>query len=254
MPKLTTSILFVAVILTGLNAVAFHPDAPPEVIPSDDGDIAIHPINHATFVMSWNGKTIYVDPVGGVEPFAHFDPPDLILITHIHGDHTSSETVSGVSTDSTLIVAPTSVADKLGDAIPGEMAIVANGESLERAGVQIEAIPAYNLSEDRQGFHPKERGDNAYVVTLGGSRIFVSGDTEDIPEMRALKDIDAAFVCMNLPYTMTVEQAADAVLEFAPRVVYPYHYRGQGGMSDLEAFKTIVAANPKIEVRFLNWY
>jgi L-ascorbate metabolism protein UlaG (beta-lactamase superfamily) len=254
MPKLTTSILVVAVILTGVNVIAFDPDAPPEVIPSSDGDIAIHPINHATFVMTWNGKTIYVDPVGGVDSFAHFNPPDLILITHIHGDHTSTETVSGVSTDSTLIVVPTTVADKLGGSIPGEMAIVANGESLERSGVRIEAIPAYNLTEDRQGFHPKERGDNAYVVTLGGSRIFVSGDTEDIPEMRALKDIDAAFVCMNLPYTMTVERAADAVLEFAPRVVYPYHYRGQGGMSDLEAFKTIVAANPEIEVRFLNWY
>jgi L-ascorbate metabolism protein UlaG (beta-lactamase superfamily) len=254
MPNLKSSILVVAVIVAALNAVAFDPETPSEAIPSADGEIVIHPIDHATFVMVWNETTIYVDPVGGAERFTDFESPDLILITHIHGDHTSGETVSAVSSESTLIVAPTTVAEKLGAGIAGETAIVANGESLDHAGIRIEAIPAYNLTEDRLGFHPKERGDNAYVITIAGTRILVSGDTEDTPEMRALENIDAAFVCMNLPYTMTVEQAADAVLEFAPRVVYPYHYRGKGGMSDLEAFKTIVAANPEIDVRFLTWY
>jgi L-ascorbate metabolism protein UlaG (beta-lactamase superfamily) len=111
----------------------------------------------------------------------------------------------------------------------------------------------YNLSPERQGFHAKGRG-NGYLLTLGGARIYISGDTEDIPEMRALKNIDAAFVCMNLPYTMDVEAAADAVLEFKPKVVFPYHYRGKGGMSDLEEFRSLVAKDPKIEVRLLEWY
>ena len=102
-------------------------------------------------------------------------------------------------------------------------------------------------------FHPKGRG-NGYVLELGGKRIYVSGDTEDIEEMRQLKGIDIAFVCMNLPFTMTVEQAADAVLAFKPKIVYPYHYRGRGGFSDVEKFKQIVAREPSIDVRLLDWY
>ena len=111
----------------------------------------------------------------------------------------------------------------------------------------------YNLTEERKNFHTKGRG-NGYVVTLGGKRVYVSGDTEDIPEMRALKDIDAAFVCMNLPYTMDVDHAADAVLAFKPKIVYPYHYRGKEGMSDVEKFKTLVSKEKAVEVRLLKWY
>jgi L-ascorbate metabolism protein UlaG (beta-lactamase superfamily) len=233
--------------------VGVRADHARDTITTEDGNLTIHPIDHATFVMTGAGGVIYVDPVGDAGAFADFDPPDLILITHIHGDHTSAETMMAVSTATTLVLAPTTVAEKLGEGIPGELIVLANGESFERDGIRIEAVPAYNLTEERQGFHPKGR-DNGYVVTVGGKRIYIAGDTEDIPEMRALENIDAAFVCMNLPYTMTVERAADAVLEFAPRIVYPYHYRGKGGMSDLEAFKTIVAANPEIDVRLLNWY
>ena len=252
MPTMRISLLAVFVLLAGLNVPASGQG--PETIASAGGGIAVYPINHATFVMEHGDTTIYVDPVGGADVFAAFNPPDVILITHIHGDHTSAETVAGVSAEQTLILAPTTVAEKLGTEISGDLRIIANGESLKRPGLEVEAIPAYNLSEDRLGFHPKERGDNAYVVTIGDTRIFISGDTEDTPEMRALEDIDAAFLCMNLPYTMTVERAADATLAFAPRIVYPYHYRGKGGMSDLEAFKTIVAADPGIEVRLLDWY
>jgi L-ascorbate metabolism protein UlaG (beta-lactamase superfamily) len=225
-----------------------------DTIATSDGELVIHPINHATFVMEWNDRTIYVDPVGGADLFADHADPDLILVTHIHGDHTSLETITGVSTQKTLILAPTSVAEKLGGGIPGTLTILANGESFETGGVAVEAVPAYNLAADRQAYHPKQRGDNAYVVALGGIRVFISGDTEATPEMRALENIDAAFVCMNLPYTMTVEEAADGVLEFAPKIVYPYHYRGQDGVSDLDAFVKLVAANPKIEVRLLSWY
>jgi len=218
-----------------------------------EGPLTIQPMNHATFVMQWNEKTIYVDPVGGAELFADTSRPDLILITHIHGDHTDAETLKAISTKDTAIVAPATVVEKLGEGVPGRLTILANGETFEQFGILVEAVPAYNLTEDRQQFHPKGR-DNGYVVTLGGKRIYISGDTEDIPEMRSLKSIDVAFVCMNLPYTMTVEHGADAVLAFAPKVVYPYHYRGQDVMSDLEEFARLVDANDDIDVRLLEWY
>jgi L-ascorbate metabolism protein UlaG (beta-lactamase superfamily) len=114
-------------------------------------------------------------------------------------------------------------------------------------GVELEGVPMYNLTAERLKNHTKGRG-NGYIATFGGKRIYLSGDTEDIPEMRALKNIDVAFVCFNLPYTMTEEQAASAVREFKPRIVYPYHYRG----SDLEKFKNLVGTAS--EVRLRDWY
>ncbi len=143
---------------------------------------------------------------------------------------------------------PKTVIDQLGF---GE--VINNGESKIFKTVNIEAIPMYNLTPDRLRFHPKGRG-NGYVLTLGKKRVYISGDTEDIPEMKELKDIDYAFVCINLPYTMTVGQAAAAVLAFEPKVVFPYHYRGRGGLSDIDQFKKLVSKNKKIEVRLLNWY
>ena len=132
--------------------------------------------------------------------------------------------------------------------------MVNNGGSHEEMGIQIQAIPMYNLPESPDEKHVKGRG-NGYVLTMGDKRIYISGDTEDIPEMRALKDIDIAFVCMNLPYTMDINQAASAVLEFEPSVIYPYHYRGRPDISDTEAFKALVDAGSKdIEVRLRNWY
>ena len=249
--KLTTLFLVVASIT--LVATAATAEMTKDTIAVEGGELNVFPINHATFVMTTENKVIYVDPVGGAEVFGDFEPPDLILITHIHGDHTSAETMRTISTDDTVVIVPATVVEKLGEDVPGRMHILANGESFESDGIVVEAVPAYNLAEERLNFHPPGR-DNGYVVTIGGKRIYIAGDTEDIPEMRALTDIDAAFVCMNLPYTMTVESAADAVLEFAPTIVYPYHYRGKGGMSDLETFKRAVAANPEIEVRLLDWY
>jgi len=222
-------------------------------IATGQGPLTIHPVEHATFVMQWNGKTIAVDPIGGEAPYKVYGEVDLILITHIHGDHLSVETVQGLAGSSTVIVAPASVTEKFPEADQSRISVVANGESVNWGESVIQAIPMYNLTPDRQAFHPKGRG-NGYVVTLGGTRIYIAGDTEDIPEMRALQDIDAAFVCMNLPYTMDVTAAADAVLEFKPKVVFPYHYRGKGGMSDLDEFRSLVAKDPKIEVRVLDWY
>jgi L-ascorbate metabolism protein UlaG (beta-lactamase superfamily) len=222
-------------------------------LPSGNGPITIYPIQHATFVMKWNEKTIAVDPVGGGSPFIDLGAADLIVITDIHGDHFSIETVAILAKPGGVIVCPAAVAEKFPQADRDRLTVLANGESVDWGGASIEAIAAYNLSPERQAFHDKGRG-NGYLLTLGGTRIYISGDTEDIPEMRALEDIDAAFVCMNLPYTMDVAAAADAVLEFRPKVVFPYHYRGKGGMSDLDQFKTLVAKEPEIEVRLLEWY
>jgi len=132
--------------------------------------------------------------------------------------------------------------------------VLGNGDKTEQIGINIEAIPMYNLPETDDSKHVKGRG-NGYVLTIGNKRVYISGDTEDIPEMRNLKNIDVAFVSMNLPYTMDINQAASAVLDFKPRVIYPYHYRGQDGLSDVEAFKKKVdAGNKNIEVRLRNWY
>ena len=217
-------------------------------ITASDGDLTIHPINHATFVMGWKGKTIYVDPVGGGKRFDGLPNPDLILVTDIHGDHLEAGTLEAIGGSAT-IVAPAAVAEKLPEKLRKQTTVLANGETKSVAGVSIEAVPMYNLTADRLKFHNKGRG-NGYVVALGGERVYISGDTEDIPEMRALKKIDVAFVCMNLPYTMTVEQAAGAVREFKPKIVYPYHYRG----SDTEKFKQLVGNDGGVEVRLRDWY
>jgi L-ascorbate metabolism protein UlaG (beta-lactamase superfamily) len=146
-------------------------------------------------------------------------------------------------------VCPAAVAEQMTPDLRKNAAILTNGQTSELLGVKLEAIPMYNLTPDRLKFHSKGRG-NGYVVTLGGKRIYLSGDTEDIPEMRALKNIDVAFICMNLPYTMTVEQAAQAVRAFKPRIVYPYHYRG----SDLNKFKELVGTDAGVDVRLRDWY
>jgi len=238
-------VFFAAVVIAGSSSDS--------TIATGKGPLTIHPIEHATFVMQWNDKTIAVDPIGGVAPFEAFGKADLILITHIHGDHLSVDTVKGLAESSTVIVGPASVAEKFPEADRSRITVVANGESVNWGESVIKATPMYNLTPERQAFHPKGRG-NGYVVTLGGTRIYIAGDTEDIPEMRALENVDAAFVCMNLPYTMDVTAAADAVLEFKPKVVFPYHYRGKGGMSDLDEFRSLVAKDPNIEVRMLEWY
>jgi L-ascorbate metabolism protein UlaG (beta-lactamase superfamily) len=213
------------------------------------GEIIVHPINHATFLMTWNNKVIYVDPVGGAARFAGLPKPDLILVTDIHGDHLNAGTLQAVSQPKTRIIAPEAVAQTLTPELHEKTTVLRNGESKSIEDIKIEAIPMYNLTPDRLKFHSKGRG-NGYVVTLGNKRFYISGDTEDIPEMRALKNIDVAFVCMNLPYTMTVDQAADAVRAFKPKVVYPYHYRG----SDLEKFKSRVGVDSGTEVRIRDWY
>lgn len=216
--------------------------------------LKITPIEHATMVLNYGDAVIYVDPVGGAEKFEDNKKPNYVLITDIHGDHMDAETLEGLDLTEATVIAPKAVVEKLPKLDAKEVLVMNNGETRQLSGMTVEAIPMYNLREEALKFHEKGRG-NGYVLTLGMERIYISGDTEDIPEMRNLKNIDIAFVCMNLPYTMTVESAANAVLDFKPKKVYPYHYRGTEGMSDVDNFKKIVnSGNPDIEVVQLEWY
>lgn len=226
----------------------------PDSIPTDNGDLIIQPILHGTVVLTWAGKTVYVDPYGGAERFDGLADPDLILITDIHGDHLNQKTLDELNTESAEFIVPQAVYDQLPEAMREKTSVLENGKSTKWAGIMVEAIPMYNLPETPESRHPKGRG-NGYVLTMGGKTVYLSGDTSDIEEMRALSAIDVAFVCMNLPYTMDVNQAADGVSAFKPAIVYPYHYRGKGGLSDVGSFKEQVnAAAPGVEVRLKNWY
>ena len=221
--------------------------------PTSMGSLTVQPIMHASLILSVKGVTIYADP-NGASLFAGMTPPDIILITDIHGDHFDVKTIDSLKTASTILVMPQVCADKLPEADMAHLVVLKNGDESTQMGIKIMAIPMYNLPESPTAMHTKGRG-NGYVLTIGGKRVYLSGDTQGIPEMRSLKNIDIAFVCMNLPYTMTVDEAASAVLSFQPKVVYPYHYRGKDGLSDVNKFKTLVDAGQKpIDVILRDWY
>jgi L-ascorbate metabolism protein UlaG (beta-lactamase superfamily) len=232
-----------AVQLTATNLVSG------DHLTTTNGDVVIHPVNHATFVMQWNGRMIYADPVGGGARFQGLPRADLVLVTHSHGDHFHPDTITAVKGTNAVIVAPASVYQSMSSALKALTVVLTNHATVERMGLAIEAVPAYNLTSS---YHPKGVG-NGYLLTLGGKRVYVSGDTEDIPELRALREIDVAFICMNLPYTMSVTRAASAVRECRPRVVYVYHYSGYQS-ADLARVKTLVGTDLGIEVRFRKWY
>jgi len=209
------------------------------------GEVKITPLNHASTMIEAAGKTIYLDPAKPVN-FAGHPKADLVLVTDIHPDHMDPASIAELSKAGTEIFAPPVVVKTVTNAKP-----IANGETKTWQDWSIEAIPAYNLTRGPAPgklFHDKGRG-NGYVLTYGGKRFYFSGDTEGVPEMRALKNIDVAFVCMNLPYTMPPDEAADAVKAFHPKVVIPYHYRG----SDLTVFVKRLEGTG-IEVRLLDWY
>lgn len=209
------------------------------------GDVKITPVAHASVLIQAGGKTIYVDPAKPAK-FDGLPKADLILISHIHGDHFDPDALATLSQSGTLIIAPASVVEVFPSAKP-----MANDQTRQWEQWTIESVPAYNLTRGPsagQLFHPKGR-DNGLILTYGGKRFYFSADTEGTPEMRALKNIDVAFVCMNLPYTMTPEEAADAVKAFHPKVVIPYHHR----RSDVSVFQQRLAGTG-IEVRLLDWY
>jgi L-ascorbate metabolism protein UlaG (beta-lactamase superfamily) len=237
--------IWTAVALTAGAALATAQTRPSDTIPATGGAITITPINHATLQIAHANHVIEIDPVAQGN-YANLAAPDIILITDIHGDHLDPATVRKRKKPTTKIVAPAAAAAGLQGAI-----VIGNGETKTVDGVGIEAVPMYNLTRGPaagQLFHDKGRG-NGYIITLGGKRIYVAGDTECIPEMKALKNIDVAFVPMNLPYTMPPSEAAACVKAFKPKIVYPYHYRG----SNLDEFAGALK-DSGVEVRIRDWY
>jgi L-ascorbate metabolism protein UlaG (beta-lactamase superfamily) len=248
MKSLSLALLFIPVFFSG-KAQRSNPDT----IGTKMGPLIVQPIQHASLILTVNGLTIYADP-SGADNFKDLTPPDMILVTDIHGDHFDIKTIDAIKKAGTILVVPQVVADKLPAADKDHLVILKNGDQTTQSGISIRAIPMYNLPESPTAMHTKGRG-NGYILGIGGKLIYLSGDTQGIPEMRSLKNIDVAFICMNLPYTMDVKEAADAVLAFKPRIVYPYHYRGNNGLSDINAFKSLVEAGDKqIDVRLRNWY
>jgi L-ascorbate metabolism protein UlaG (beta-lactamase superfamily) len=209
------------------------------------GMVKITPVQHASLMIEAGGQVIHLDPWSNGN-YDGLPPADLILITDIHGDHMDPDSIKEITKADTEIISSAAVAQTVTAAKP-----IANGETKTWQSWTIETIPAYNIKRGPAPgklFHDKGRG-NGYVLTYGGKRFYFSGDTEGVPEMRALKNIDVAFVCMNLPYTMPPDEAADAVKAFHPKIVIPYHYRG----SDLSVFQKALEGTG-IEVRLLEWY
>lgn len=218
---------------------------------TSEGDVVIHPLYHASTFLSWNGKAIYVDPDGDANyssTYTGLPKADLILVTHSHGDHFSSSRIESIRRTNVIIIVPQAVYHSLTTAQKTNAIVLANGASTNVLGLRIQAVPAYNNN------HPVGTG-NGYVLTIGDRRIYFSGDTGNVPEIRALPNIDVAFLCMNTPYTMTGNEATNAVRAMRPRIVYPYHYRDQSGTTTNAAyFKRALGTDLGIEVRLRKWY
>lgn len=233
------------VLLALAVSIACFGQRTPEVFESDAGPIKITPIRHASLMIEAGGNIIHVDPWSQGN-YDGLPPADVILITDIHSDHMDPQAILRISKENTVIFAPEAVAKTVTKA-----SVIRNGETKTFGKWTIEAVPMYNLTRGPsagQLYHDKGRG-NGYVITFGKKRIYIAGDTEGTPEMKALQNIDVAFVPMNLPYTMTPQEAATAVRAFHPRVVFPYHYRE----SDTAAFAAALQGSG-IDVRRRNWY
>lgn len=206
---------------------------------TQSGKLTIHFIGHGTLMFEFNNKIIHVDPWSKLANYAKQPKADLILITHQHPDHLDTIAINSITKMNTKMVVNGAVFEIIKKGI-----VMKNGDKKTVEGIVIEAVPAYNTTTDRLKFHPKGR-DNGYLLTIGKKTIYIAGDTENIPEMANLKNIDIAFLPMNQPYTMTPEQVADAVGKFNPKILYPYHY----GDTDLSTLKEHLSKNKNTEIR-----
>jgi L-ascorbate metabolism protein UlaG (beta-lactamase superfamily) len=209
---------------------------PEDTFPAAPLGLKLTFLGHATFMIAWGKTVIHVDPVGQYAEYSKLPKADIVLVTHEHFDHLDPDAIKAIRKPDTEVVLTKNCLAK----VPGA-SVMKNGESRTVLGIGIEAVPAYNLSKT---FHPKGVG-NGYVLTLGSRRMYVAGDTENTPEMKGLKNIDIAFLPMNLPYTMTPEMVADAALAFRPKVLYPYHF----GETDTSKLATLLKDAADIEVR-----
>jgi L-ascorbate metabolism protein UlaG (beta-lactamase superfamily) len=207
------------------------------------GDLMITFIGHGTLMLTFGGKIIHVDPFSEVADYTTLPKGDMILLTHEHRDHLDLKALNPVRTEKTLVVLTQACARQVEGGI-----VMNNGDTKSIEALKIEAVPAYNIVHKRDSgepFHPKGIG-NGYIITFGDKRVYIGGDTENIPEMKGLQGIDVAFLPMNLPYTMTPEMVADAAKAFKPRILYPYHY----GETDTSKLLDLLKDTKEIEVRF----
>jgi L-ascorbate metabolism protein UlaG (beta-lactamase superfamily) len=240
MDKLVWTVCILAFGLAGFAAAPSRHEK--DVFATSKGDLEITCLGHGTLMMRFGDMTIHVDPYGDVADYASLAKADIILVTHEHSDHLDPAALEAIRKPGTAIVAAKACAAKLPGAI-----ILANGASRTVLGLTVEAVPAYNIVHERSKgnpFHPKGVG-NGYVITFGDKRVYIAGDTENTPELKALKGIDVAFLPMNLPYTMTPEMVADAARAFRPKVLYPYHY----GDTDTSRLVKLLLGEKDIEVR-----
>ncbi len=213
-----------------------------DIIKTSAGDLKITFIGHGTLIFNFGGKVIYVDPYGSLADYNTLPKADVILLTHEHPDHLDLKALNAIRTEKTVAVLNQTCAKEVQGGI-----LMTNGDVKTVEGLKIEAVPAYNIIHKRdngQPFHPKGVG-NGYIIAFGDKRVYVGGDTENIPEMKGLKNIDVAFLPMNLPYTMTPEMTADAAKSFKPKIFYPYHF----GETDTSKIVSLLKGVPEIEVR-----
>ena len=213
-----------------------------DLISTSAGDLEITFLGHGSLMMAFNGKVIHIDPYSDVADYTSLPAADLVLLTHHHGDHLDADALSAISSADTPIILTKMCAKTL-----KRGTVMQNGDENTMFGINIKAVPAYNIVNMRPSggpYHPRGEG-NGYVLTFGDTTVYIGGDTENIPEMAELKDIDVAFLPMNLPYTMTPEMVADAANMLNPAILYPYHF----GKTDTMRLVELLKDKPSIEVR-----
>ncbi len=236
--SLVANLSLLPLLLSAPPASEFETDT----LATSQGDLEITFISHGTLMFQFANKVVHVDPIGRYANYAQLPKADVILITHEHGDHLDKQAIDRITKKDTVLALTAACAEQLGHGL-----VMKNGDTVTLAGLPVEAVPAYNIQHTRgpgQPFHPKGAG-NGYVITFGDQRVYVAGDTENIPEMAQLTNIDVAFLPMNLPYTMTPEMVAEAVRVIKPRIVYPYHI----GSTDASRLVGLLDDMDDVEVR-----
>ena len=240
------TLLFLIILGLGIAVMAVvEGEYEMDTFKTSQGELKIHFIGHGTLYFEFGDKVIHIDPIYRYADYKEMPDADLILVTHEHSDHLDQKAIEDITKENTVII----LTEKCKESVSAGQ-VMKNGDTQKVQGIKIEAVPAYNIVNKRQGdtpYHPKGEG-NGYILTLGDKRVYVAGDTENTPEMKALTNIDIAFLPMNLPYTMSPEMVADAAKAFRPIVLYPYHF----GNTDTSKLVVLLKDEPDIEVRIRN--
>lgn len=238
MKRMLASLLSVMIFSASFGQIPFEKD----IIPTDDGDITMYFIGHASLLFEWKDEVIYLDPSSREADFYKLPKATKVLVTHHHGDHCDPAALKAVSTEDTKTFMSALAHEKWSQGM-----VLYPDQSITIDGIGIEVLPAYNLVHKRDSGQPYHvKGEcNSYIITIAGKRIFIGGDTENTPEMKAMKHIDIAFLPMNLPYTMTPQMVADGAKGFKPAILYPYHY----GDTNLEEIQKLMNDESEVELR-----